>query len=248
MKKAVIATTILASSNTLHEKVRGACALKMLYSAVEHGYEVVVVDGGSPTWFIRAMNELRGVYVYDQEVPGMGNARRQALRVAREHAKDGYAIVWTEPEKYPLIAELEPAVSKLVDEEHDLVMLQRLSLESYPPEQAKAYELIALAVKYLTGIESDFGWGPTVLSSKAVEYYLNYNSQHGDLWDGIHCPKLQIIKDGLRWAIVCVNYHHPPEQTAAETGMNLFLKRIKQVDQLVRAIEQEVDRLQMRVQ
>ena len=33
---------------------------------------------------------------------------------------------------------------------------------------------------------------------------------------------------------------HPPEQTAAETGMNLSLKRVKQVDQLVRAIEYEV--------
>lgn len=45
-----------------------------------------------------------------------------------------------------------------------------------------------------------------------------------------------------------VNYQHPPEQTAAETGMNLFLKRVKQVDQLVRAIEAEVDQLGMRVE
>jgi hypothetical protein len=248
VKKAVIATTILASSNTPYERVRGACALKMLYFAAEHGYEVIVIDGGSPAWYVQAMKDLRGVHVYDQEVPGMGNARRQALRLAREHAEEGHAIVWTEPEKYPLITELEPAITKLTEEAHDLVMLRRLSLESYPPEQAKAYELIALATKYLTGIESDFGWGPTVLSSTAVEYYLNYESQHGDLWDGIHCPKLRIIKDGLRWTIVPVNYQHPPEQTAAETGMDLFLKRIKQVDQLVRAIEQEVDRLEMRVQ
>lgn len=110
-----------------------------------------------------------------------------------------------------------------------------------------AYQLIALATKYLTGIDSDFGWGPTVLSADAVEYYLSYESAHGDLWDGIHCPKLSIINDGLPWTIVPVNYQHPSEQTAAETGMNLFLKRVKQVDQLVRAIEAEVDRLGMRV-
>lgn len=110
-----------------------------------------------------------------------------------------------------------------------------------------AYQMIALATKYLTGIDSDFGWGPTILSAKAVEYYLSYESRYGDLWDGIHCPKLHIIKQGLPWTIMTVNYRHPPEQTAAETGMELFLKRVKQIDQLVRAIEQEVDSLGMRV-
>lgn len=178
----------------------------------------------------------------------MGKARRQALRQAREVVSNGEAIVWTEPEKYPLIPELDAPVNAFTKDNYDLVMLRRTSLDSYPPEQAMAYQLVALAVKYLTGIDSDFMWGPTVLSADAVEYYLKYESLHGDLWDSIHCPKLHIINDGLPWTIVPVNYQHPPEQTAAETGMGFFSKRIKQVDQLVRAIEQEVDRLGMRVE
>jgi hypothetical protein len=242
---AVVATTTLATYSTKHEIIRAECALKMVQSAVEQGYVLVAVDGGSPAGYIEALQE-RGALVFPQEVSGMGNARREALRHAREAAPEGHAIVWSEPEKYPLMTELRPAVAKVTDELYDLVMLRRRSLESYPPEQAMAYQLIALAVKYLTGIDSDFGWGPTVMSRQVVDYYLSYESMHGDLWDGIHCPKLRIIKDGRPWTVLTVDYQHPPEQTEAETGMELFLKRVRQVDQLVNALTDEANRLDMR--
>lgn len=247
MQNGVIATTVLAGHRTHAEAVRTECVLKTIKAATDHGYPIVVIDGGSPTEYVATMKEL-GAIVYDEELPGMGNARRQALRQTREITPSGHAIVWMEPEKYPLVPLLKEPVDTLTIKDYDLVMLRRLNLDSYPPEQAMAYQLIALATKYLTGIDSDFGWGPTVLSADAVEYYLNYESSDGDLWDGIHCPKLQIIKDERPWTIVPVNYQHPPEQTTAETGMGLFLKRVKQVDQLVRAIEREVDRLGMRVE
>jgi len=247
VSKAVVTTTTFATYNTHAERVRADCALKTIEAAVAHGYTTVTIDGGSPAEYVEKMKQL-GAQVFAQELPGMGNARREALRHARDIIPNGQPIVWTEPEKYPLIPELDTPVSTFIEGQYDLVMLRRTSLDSYPPEQAMAYQLIALATKYLTGIDSDFGWGPTVLSADAVEYYLSYESPNGDLWDGIHCPKLRIINDELPWTIVPVNYQHPPEQTAAETGMGLFLKRVKQVDQLVRAIEQEVDRLGMRVE
>jgi hypothetical protein len=189
-----------------------------------------------------------GAHVFAQEVPGMGSARRQALRLARDLSDDPeQIIVWLEPEKYPLVPLLRAPLQVMSDVGYDLVMLRRESLDSYPPEQAKAYELISLAVKYLTGIESDFGWGPSLLTRRTVEYFLNYESRHGDLWDSVHCPKLQIIHDGLPWAIVDVPYVHPPEQAAAETGMGFFRKRLDQVHQLVDALEAEVNRLGMRI-
>lgn len=247
MSQAVVTTTTLATYKTHAEKVRADCALKTIEASVAHGHTTVAIDGGSPVEYVEKMKRL-GAQVFTQELPGMGNARREALRHARDVVPTGRPIVWTEPEKYPLIPELKLPISTFIEGNYDLVMLRRTSLDSYPPEQAMAYQLIALATKYLTGIDSDFGWGPTVLSADAVEYYLKYESPNGDLWDGIHCPKLRIINDGLPWMIVPVNYQHPPEQTAAETGIGLFLKRVKQVDQLVRAIEQEVDRLGMRVE
>ncbi len=246
MKQAVIATTTLATYRSPSEVVRADCALKTIEAAITHGYAIVAIDGGSPSDYVDEMEKM-GALVVPQELPGMGNARREALHHARNITDSGQPIVWTEPEKYPLIPELSSPVATFTDGGFDLMMLRRKSLESYPPEQAMAYQLIALATKYLTGIDADFGWGPTVLSAEAVEYYLSYESVHGDLWDGIHCPKLRIINDGLSWTIATVDYRHPPEQTAAETGMGLFMKRIKQVEQLVTAIEYEVDRLGMRV-
>jgi glycosyltransferase involved in cell wall biosynthesis len=245
MKKAVIATTVLATYNTPAEAVRTECVLKTIDAATKLDYPIVVIDGGSTTDYVDTMRRL-GATVKRQTEPGMGNARRQALYEAREVAGRGHAIVWTEPEKYPLVPLLESAVTQVTELGHDLVMLRRTSLDSYPPEQAMAYKLIALAMRYLTGIDCDFGWGPTVLSTAAVDYYLKYVSDYGDMWDGIHCPKLHIIKAALPWTVLDVDYHHPPEQTDAETGMGLFMKRIEQVRQLVTAIESEVDKLDMR--
>ena len=244
MPNALITTTTLAKFNNQSEKVRAACALKSIEAAREHGYSIIAIDGGSPDYYVEELKN-RGAQVFKQEQPGMGNARRQALHQARELAPTGHAIVWMEPEKYPLVPELATPVQTLIDKRLDLVMLRRLSLESYPPEQAMSYQLIALAMKYLTGIDSDFGWGPTLMSADAVEYYLSYESAYGDLWDGIHCPKLQIIHDQLPWEIVEVDYTHPREQTEAETGMELFGKRIAQAGQLVEAMEGEMDRLKL---
>ncbi len=109
------------------------------------------------------------------------------------------------------------------------------------------YKLGALAFRYLTGIDCDFTFGPTILSQRAVEYYLDYKSQHGDLWDSIHCPKIRIIHDGLPWTSIPINYQHPKEQTQAETGMDLFLKRIQQVDQLIHAFTDEINSLGMKI-
>lgn len=248
MHPALITTTTLARIGVnKSETVRAECILKTAAEAKRHGYPLVAIDGGSPPDYINALRR-NGARVFEQEEPGMGNARRQALRQARELVPEGHAIVWMEPEKYTLISELADPVATLAKGEYDLVMLRRRSLESYPPEQAMSYQMIALATKYLTGIDSDFGWGPTLMSADMVEYYLSYQSQHGDLWDGIHCPKLQIIRDGRPWTIVDVDYTHPPEQTRAETGIHLLPKRIRQMDQLVAAITTEVDRLGMRVE
>lgn len=245
MTQAVVAIMTYITYDTAWERVRTNCMLKTIEEVKKRGHALVIVDGGSPPQFVNTMEEL-GVQVSAQEVPSMGNGIRQALRQACTIATDGQAIVWVEPEKYPLVSILGPAIQQFTDEQLDLIMFRRQSLDSYPPEQAMAYQMIALATKYLTGIDSDFGWGPMILSKRAVEYFLNYESDYGDRWDSIHCPKLKIIKEGLPWKIVPIDYRHPPEMTAAEKGMVLFLKRIEQMGQLVRALIGEVDRLGMR--
>ena len=242
MSEAVIATITDIGFNKTHKRVRAACTLKMFEAARDEGIPVIAVDAGSPPEYIEQMKQ-RDVTVIPQSEPGMGNAQRQALQAAKDLAAPTGSIVWTESEKYPLIPLLSDPVAIRNRDQYDLVMFKRNSLSSYPPEQAMSYSLISLATKYLLNIENDFGWGPTILSSRAVDYYTSYDSPYGDSWDAIHCPKLHIMKDGLPWTVLPIAYEHPPEQTAAETGMAMFMKRIDQAQQLVGAISEEVGRI-----
>lgn len=99
--RAILATTTYVRNRNNFERVRARLALKTMYEARLHNYDIVVVDGGSPDDFIYNLLDLEAM-VYEQEVPGMGNARRQALRLAKETSSGGGAVVWLEPEKYTL--------------------------------------------------------------------------------------------------------------------------------------------------
>lgn len=242
MSEAIIATITDVGFNKPHKKVRAACTLKTFEAARDEGITVVAVDAGSPPEYIEQMKK-RNVTIIPQRAPGMGNAQRQALQAAKDLASPSASIVWTESEKYPLIPSLRDPIAIRNHNQYDLVMFKRNDLASYPPEQAMSYSLISLATKYLLNIENDFGWGPTILSSRAVDYYTSYESLYGDSWDAIHCPKLHIMKDRLPWAILPIAYEHPLEQTAVETGMTMFMKRLEQAQQLVGAISKEVGRI-----
>jgi len=151
------------------------------------------------------------------------------------------AVVWLEPEKSTLVPLLRPAVDKIVTESYDLVMFRRKNLDSYPPEQIYTYKMVELAFKYLTNIECDFLFGPIALSKRSVDYFLAYKSKYGDVWDSIHIPKLYIIKDGLPWTQVEIDYQHPEVQTQAELGnMDLFIKRVEQIRVVTEALISEV--------
>lgn len=207
----------------------------------------MTIDGGSSGVYIDRMIEL-GADVVAQEEPGMGNARRQALRLAREISDKHEAIVWLEPEKYTLVPFIAKVANKIMYHNNDMAMFKRRSLKSYPPEQEHTYKMVALAFKYLTSIESDFLFGPVALSREAVDYFLSYKSKYGDVWDSIHIPKLRIIHDQLPWTQVTVDYKHPQEQTKAEQGnMNLFVKRVEQIRVVTQALIDEVTDLREKI-
>lgn len=239
----VIATTTLNTDKTTYEKIRADLALKTIIEAKSHHFNVLIVDGGSSSVYVDRMIEL-GADVVSQEESGMGNARRQSLRLAREISDKHEAIVWLEPEKYTLIPFIAKVADKIIYHNNDMAMFRRRSLKSYPPEQEYTYKMVALAFKYLTNIESDFLFGPVALSRGAVDYFLSYKSKYGDVWDSIHIPKLHIIYDQLPWTQVTVDYKHPQEQTTAEQGnMSLFVKRVEQIRVITQALINEIAEL-----
>lgn len=240
MGQAVIATTTFYMSM---DDVRAKLALETARAAKTFGYPLVVVDGGSPEDF---KNELQrwDALALDETSRGMGAGRRQALAEAAKLAGQNGVVIWMEPEKWMLVRCLNKAAGPILDNEADLVIPARESLESYPPEQAYAELMGNLAIKYLLGQWYDFWFGPFVANRRALHFFLEYRGKYGDKWDSIHIPRLHVIKAGLRLASVEVNYIHPSEQTAEETGnMDFFAKRLDQLQNMVPAFRKEAELL-----
>lgn len=239
MALAVIATTTFSKTLDL----RAQLAIKTAEAAKLHGYPLVVVDGGSHK-DLRDTLLKHNAILFNEETPGMGPSRRQALSEASEIAGNNGVTIWMEPEKHTFVREITNTTLPILNGEADLVLPARKSLDSYPPEQEHAERIGNLAFKYLFGREFDPWFGPRVISKRTLKYFLNYQGEYGDKWDSIFIPVLRAMKDGLRVKSVEVDYIHPYEQTAEETGrVDFLLKWVEQLLNLVPALQKEAQRL-----
>lgn len=81
------------------ETVRGNLALRNLQLALQRGFNVVTIDGGSSDLF-KTLAESGGVNLFPEMQKGMSPSRRQAYREAfRLVAKETGVVIWQEPEK-----------------------------------------------------------------------------------------------------------------------------------------------------
>jgi hypothetical protein len=237
----VIATTTKLNTQKFIEATRAKLVFQMLEKSNALGFDVICVDGGSPKDLVCEML-LRGAKIVRQKSGGMGNARRQAIRLARQKAALTFSpIVWLEPEKCSLIQHLPRAITLMKQKCCNMVMFNRASLESYPPEQAMSYALVRLAAKYLLNLDLDFMFGPLLFDDSVAKYFLKYRGRYGDKWDSIHVPKLRAFLENSSYQILKIDYKHPADQTKAETGnMNLLMKRIEQAKVVTNCLMQEV--------
>jgi len=225
--------------------VRPRLALQTASEALRHGYIFAVIDGGSSEGFYRQM-VTQDIIFLKEELHGMGRGRRQLLSYVANLVGDNGVIIWTEPEKWPLIAELRKATILIQDGTADLVIPGRTDegLSSYPFAQACAERLGNSAFRALTGREFDMWFGCRVMNRRALDFFLNYQGEYGDLWEGMYIPVLRAIKENLRISSVSVNYIHPQEQSAEEEGTYSFIKkRLHQLNNLVPALEHEARKL-----
>jgi hypothetical protein len=242
MARTVIATMTFYGSMP---EVRVPLALKMAEEARRFGYQVIAVDGGSPDDFVESMR-LRGAMVFSQQEKGMGPAHRQVFKLATEAAGPNGTIAWVEAEKWQLISELWRAVAMVKIGMVDLVMPGRTEVGflSYPPEQMHQEMFCNLALQAITGIEADWFWGPFAANYAAIQHFISFHEENEERsYNGRSVPKIRCIAAGLRVRGVTVDYTHPPEQTAEETGNWKFLeRRIVQIGQ-VTAMAEEAKRL-----
>ena len=237
--------TIIATTTFYRDPrdIRVQLAYQLVHDARRLGFEVVIVDGGSDPQIVNNL-ELMGARVYAEEQPGMGPSRRQALRLAAKVVGEGGVVIWTEPEKYPLILYLESVAEHIFSGKADMVIPGRESFASFPDEQMDLELAGNCLFKSLTGKALDTWFGPMALNAQALQYFLDYQGEHGDLWDSIHAPRVRVIAAGLRVEEVRIPYLHPWEQKKRDSGNpNVYLKRLTQQENLVRAYWKEAYQL-----
>lgn len=234
-ERTAIATSTLYNPDLESDQYRGGLAKETVRKAVDLGYEIIVVDGGSPDELLKEFERF-GAKVQINESGVVGVSRRQAIREACNTRRK--IIAWTEPEKISYIPEITKTARPIVEDYADLVVPKRKSLESYPTAQQYAEPLGNAFWKGLTGIDLDVWFGPRTWRRELSDYFTSYDGRYGDLGDSVFIPLLDIIHSGHRIIGIEVEYTHPQKQTEIEENCLAFhRKRIAQLYHLTDALE-----------
>lgn len=232
--KVAIATTTFYNPDSQSDTVRAEIAKKLVRTATDMGYRIVIVDGGSSQELLREFEGYGGI-VYQEEQKGMGKVRRQAIREAYNTKRQ--IIAWTEPEKEDYIKEIMKTAVLVLEGNADLVVPRRKSMESYPTSQQLAEPLGNLFWEHLTGHSLDVWFGPRTWKREISDYFLKYDGKYGDKWDSIFIPVMDAIIQGKKVIGVEVDYIHPAKQTEIEEHDTRFdKKRVEQLDNLIKSL------------
>lgn len=233
--KIAIGTTTFYRPNNEIDVRRADLAKEVIRRSNQFGYDIYVVDGGSPDELLTQFDK-EGAIVYLDEKLTMGQSRRKALELAKNSQKE--VIVWMEPEKDSFISEIHKTAKPIIDDIADLVVPNRGELTTYPTAQQYAEPLGNLFWQQLTEYKLDMWSGPRIMNPKASEYFISYDGKYGDRWESIFIPVIDAIKNGSRVLSIDVDYTHPRFQTQLEEhNEQMTMKRLDQLYSLCKAIE-----------
>lgn len=220
------------------DQIRGDLAIEAIKVAVEKGYQLAVVDGGSSAAFKDALSVL-GIRVIDQEEKGMSASRRQVFQEAAI-LRGVDAICWTEPEKISMVENLGKAVKPILEGRADIVVPTRTaeSYKTYPEQQVKSEQKanhLFSEVLRLTGLlpidnpDLDTFFGPRVFRNEPEivqlftrQYQLKDDSRLSTIvkpdsyLNSTFFPIILALEEKKRVMSVSIDYHHPQSQTNFE--------------------------------
>ncbi len=233
--KIAIGTTTFYKKGMPNGELRAGLAEKVIKTAVDSGYKMIVVDGSPEEWFPRSI-EGSGAIIH-RETPGggMGGSRRECIQYA--HDLGTPVVAWMEPEKLDYVKEVIKTAQPILDGVADLVVPDRRidspfgpQLPSYPTSQQHEEAFGNDYWRELTGTDLDVWCGSRTWARNLSKHFLKYDGKkhfhevdgkqipYGDRWDSIFIPVMQAILDGKRVIGIKVDYTHPAEQTALEEG------------------------------
>lgn len=260
------------------DNLRGDLAVQSIDSAINQGFSVSVVDGGSSDSFIQLLKARKINFETQAVQGGQGPARRQALEMA-ERGSGVKVICQTEPEKVSIVADcLQIAAQPILRGEADIVVPKRKleSFATYPEHQARQeqnanalYNKILRSRGLLQDGEPDidFWIGVRVFANQPEvtdlfkgqeKFSPNQNPVQQkvrvDMYSNpLFYPIVEALYRGLRVKSVVVPYVHPKAQTELEAGNEEFdRKRDTQrrtiVTELIHLVRKKEDSPKSRLQ
>ncbi len=164
----IVAATITLARNPDEE----ALILRALSGLVSLGLRVIATDGGSPASFLDAARALPNVeLLINGDAPGLLGQVRTSLR----HAREGPIthVLYTEPDKADFFARGLAPFLDASSGEHDasIVLASRdsESLRTYPDSQQYTEGVLNHVCGSLTGLETDYSYGPFLMSASVIE-------------------------------------------------------------------------------
>lgn len=228
--KVAIAVASYYPGNSESDRIRADLAIKALQKASDLYYTTIIVDEGSTDEILKDF-EKYGAKLYREPSMGMGEKRREAIRLASQVKP---IIALTELEKEDYIDSIVLTAQPILEGRADMVFPKRNSMNSYPEAQ-QIYEPRGNEfVKKLTGLDIDMWFGPRTFSRELSHFFLEYDEKkYGDLQDSFFNPVIDIIVANKVVESVLIDYTHPKEQTVIEEkDPNFEQKRIDQLNQI----------------
>ena len=232
-----IATITLYNPNKEVDRIRIEIAKNSIQLATNLGYDVHIVDGGSPDEFLEYISS-KGAHVYKQQGSSAGLVTRKAIQSAYDSGRE--YIAWTELEKESYIPKLYKTVEQILSKQVDLVVPRRKSMQSYPEFQQYSDKFGNVFWRAATGTDLDVFFGPKTWRRDMSKYFLEYDGKYGNLWDATFVPLIYMLHDGKRITSVEVDFDYPKKQREIEErDHNMYLKRLRQLVLLSTTIKEE---------
>lgn len=212
---------------------RGNVSLVTFERAIDAGYRVVVIDGGSSVEYIDKLKGL-GVTVLPQIGRGMVQAKREALTASVDQHPLIHVLI--QAEKDSVIGNIPAIVRPIIDNTADLVMVGRnpkLFAETYPGFQHESEvwgnkwcNRLADFLGFLpNGVSFDWFFGVKAFRNtpRVVDYFMqkyrvvNDSTLNPDRYTNFDFfPILAMLSFGDRVVSVDIPFKYPPEQKDME--------------------------------
>lgn len=232
----IICVTTFRQGNpeNMVEKIRSEVFLDTALRISDAGLSLVVIHIETSDSVLMMLQKL-GVVLIEQQTKGMGNIRREALSESRIHFPNAQYFCWLEPEKPDLVRFIVTMADQMKKTHSDFGIFNRIDMTSYPAEQAHYYLFCRAVATQLVGFDFDYAFGPMMMTPATISCFLEYSGyRYGDKWDSILVPRLRIIKGGIKFSVLPVNFQNDKRMTRVESGnVTMALKRLEQFNNVV---------------